>query len=487
MRWNPLSAIILQERLKNDKKIIINPVTRISGFMEIQADIENNQVVDAKTEGLLFRGFEKMLKGRNPFDAVYFTQRICGICSTAHSMASALALEDAMGVVPSEQGRYLRDIIHGCEFLQNHIRHFYQYTIPDFVKLPEDYPLFKAQHNDFRLPKEKNDRMVKDYFDSLNLSRSAHEMLAVLGGKVPHNHGVFIGGITTQATADKIIKIKSILHSIYQFINDRMLPDVYIISEYYKDYFTIGKGYGNLLSFGCFNGYKNLGTLYVNPLVYTGSKTSVFNPDNITEEIDYAWYKDIQKNADKPFETDPETDMSKPGAYSWVKAPRYNNLSYETGPLARQWLSGGYRNGISTMDRTIARVLEARKIALLMNTLLDNLIPGVSIQEKYSIPETAVGKGLIDTTRGALGHWLKVNNQVISFYQIITPSAWNLSTRSSNGMKGTAEQALIGTPVKDINNPVELGRTVRSFDPCISCATHVYTEGKRINTIQVIP
>ncbi|WHH60783.1 nickel-dependent hydrogenase large subunit [Petroclostridium sp. X23] len=468
------------------KKIIINPVTRISGFMEIQADIENNRVVDAKTEGLLFRGFEKMLNGRNPFDAVYFTQRICGICSTAHSMASTLALEDAMGVIPSEQGRYLRDIIHGCEFLQNHIRHFYQYTIPDFVKLPENYPLFKAEHNDFRLPKQKNDRLVKDYFDSLDLSRSAHEMLAVLGGKVPHNHGVFIGGISTQATTDKIIKIKSILHSIYQFINDRMLPDVYTISEYYKDYFAIGRGYENLLSFGCFNGYKNLGTLYVNPLVYTNGRISVFNPDNITEEIDYAWYKDRQ-STDKPFEADPEADMSKPGAYSWVKAPRYNNLPYETGPLARQWLSGEYRNGISTMDRTIARVLEARKIALIMNTLLENLIPGVSVQKEYSIPETTVGKGLIDTTRGALGHWLKIKNQVISFYQIITPSAWNLSTRSSNDMKGTAEQALIGTPVKDIKNPVELGRTVRSFDPCISCATHIYMGGKHINTIHVIP
>jgi len=466
------------------KKIIINPVTRISGFMEIQADIENSRVVDAKTEGLLFRGFEKMLKGRNPFDAVYFTQRICGICSTAHSMASTLALEDAIGVVPSEQGRYLRDIIHGCEFLQNHIRHFYQYTIPDFVKLPEDYPLFKAEHNDFRLPKEKNDRLVKDYFDSLDLSRSAHEMLAVLGGKVPHNHGVFIGGITTQATTDKIIKIKSILHSIYQFINNRMLPDVYIIAEYYNDYFAIGRGYDNLLSFGCFNSYKNLGTLYINPLVYTDGKISVFNPDNITEEIDYAWYKDKQ-NSDKSFEANPEADMNKPQAYSWVKAPRYNNLPFETGPLARQWLSGEYRNGISTMDRTIARVLEARKIALIMNTLLENLIPGVSVQKEYSITETAVGKGLIDTTRGALGHWLKINNQVISFYQIITPSAWNLSTRSSNDMKGTAEQALIGTPVKDINNPVELGRTVRSFDPCISCATHVYIDGKYAKTMTV--
>jgi len=468
------------------KKIIINPVTRISGFMEIQADIENSQVADAKTEGLLFRGFEKMLNGRNPFDAVYFTQRICGICSTAHSMASTLALEDAIGVVPSEQGRYLRDIIHGCEFLQNHIRHFYQYTIPDFVKLPEDYPLFKAENNDFRLPKEKNDRLVKDYFDSLDISRSAHEMLAVLGGKVPHNHGVFIGGITTQATTDKIIKIKSILHSIYQFINNRMLPDVYTIAEYYRDYFSIGRGYGNLLSFGCFNGYKNLGTLYVNPLVHTGGITSVFNPENITEEIDYAWYKDRQ-NAGKPFEADPEADMSNSQAYSWIKAPRYNNLPFETGPLARQWLSGEYRNGISTMDRIITRVLEARKITLVMNTLLKNLIPGVSVQKEYSIPEAAIGKGLIDTTRGALGHWLKIDNQVISFYQIITPSAWNLSTRSGNDMKGTAEQALIGTPVRDINNPVELGRTIRSFDPCISCATHVYAGGKHINTIQVVP
>lgn len=310
-------------------------------------------------------------------------------------------------------------------------------------------------------------------------------MLAVLGGKVPHNHGVFIGGITTQATTDKIIKIKSILHTIHRFINDRMLPDVYIIAEYYKDYFSIGRGYGNLLSYGCFNGYKNLGTLYVDPLTYTGGITSVFNPNDITEEIDYSWYKDRQ-NSYKPLETVPDEDMSKAQAYSWVKAPRYNDMPFETGPLARQWLSGEYRNGISTMDRTIARVLEARKIAVVMNTLLENLIPGISVQKEYSVPEAATGKGLIDTTRGALGHWLKINKSVISFYQIITPSVWNLSTRSSNNVKGTAEQALIGTPIKDMMNPIELGRTIRSFDPCISCATHVYTGGKHVNTIQVV-
>ncbi|WP_240620118.1 nickel-dependent hydrogenase large subunit, partial [Peribacillus acanthi] len=192
------------------KRIVINPLTRISGFMEIDVIVEQNQVVEAKTKGNLFRGFEQMLVGRSPFDAVYFTQRICGICSAAHSMASSLALEDALNIEPMEQGRYLRDIIHCCEFLQNHIRHFYQYTVPDFVKI-EQNPLFQSDHDDFRLPKAINDRITQHFFDSLTISRLAHQMLAVLGGKAPHNHGVFIGGITTQATAEKVVHLDSIL------------------------------------------------------------------------------------------------------------------------------------------------------------------------------------------------------------------------------------------------------------------------------------
>lgn len=460
------------------KRIVINPVTRISGFMEIEAFIENNMVIEAKTEGLLFRGFEKMLIGRSPFDAVYFTQRICGICSTAHSMASTLALESAMNITSTEQGRYLRDIIHGCEFLQNHLRHFYQYTLPDFIRLPEEYPLYNTDHNDFRLPKEKNELLAKHYFDSLDISRQAHEMLSVLGGKAPHNHGVFIGGITTQATTDKIIKIKSILNTISRFIKDKMIPDVYTLSEYYPDYYHNGGGYGNLLSYGCFDNYKDLGTLYVNPLTYSMGNVEAFVQSEIAEDIDYAWYSGDGM---------PEADMDKPKAYSWVKAARYKGVPYESGPLARQWLTGEYRHGISTMDRIVARVLEAKKIAEVMDILLGNLIPGVSVQQEYSIPEAAEGSGLIDTTRGALGHWIRIENSLISFYQIITPSGWNLSTRSSKDIKGTAEQALIGTAVRNENSPVELGRIIRSFDPCISCATHVYSNGKHIRTIKVIP
>lgn len=467
-------------------RIVINPVTRISGFMEIDAVIDNNTVVDVKTEGLHFRGFEKMLAGRNPFDAVYFTQRICGICSAAHSVASTLALEAAMGIVPTEQGMYLRDIIHGCEFIQNHIRHFYQYTIPDFARLPDKYPLYTTEHNDFRLPKNKNDEIAVHYFESLDISRSAHEMQAVLGGKAPHNHGIFVGGITAPANTDKIIKIKSILHRILQFIIDKMIPDAYTIAHYYNDYYKIGAGYGNLLSYGCFNGYKKLGTLYVNSSFYSQGNFSVLNYGEITEEIDYSWYQD-KMGKYKPMDTVPEADMSKSQAYSWVKAPRYAGMPCEVGPLARQWLSGEYRNGISTMDRTIARVLEAKKIAEILSILIDNLIPGLSVQKEYDIPNSASGAGLIDTTRGALGHWLKIDNQKLSFYQIIPPSVWNLSTQGNNNLRGTAEQALVGTVIQDLKNPVELGRIIRSFDPCVSCATHVYSQGEFIKTIQVVP
>lgn len=472
--------------MRKTKRIVINPVTRISGFMEIDAVIDNDVVTDAITEGLLFRGFEQMLEGRSPFDAVYFTERICGICSTAHAMASTMALENAMGIVISQQGKYLRDIIHGCEFLQNHIRHFYQYVIPDYIKLPDVDTLFETNHDDFRLPKKKNDLIAKHYFDSLDISRSAHEMLAILGGKAPHNHGIFIGGITSQATTEKIKRLRSILSNIMQFINNIMIPDSYMIADYYKEYFKLGRGYGNLLTFGCFNKYEKLGTLYVNPLEYSNNSISKLNPDEITENIYSSWYKSKDETY-TPFETIAEPDMEKSDAYSWVKAPRYKGLPFEVGPLARMWLCGAYRNGISTMDRTLARVLETKKIAEIISILLNNLIPGVSDQERYTVPESAYGMGLTDTTRGALGHWIKIDNSVISFYQIITPSAWNLSTRCENIQPGPAEKAIIGTPVRNVDFPVEIGRTVRSFDPCISCATHVYSQGNLIKTIKVVP
>ncbi|MFC3769539.1 nickel-dependent hydrogenase large subunit [Paenibacillus sp. GCM10012303] len=464
------------------KRITINPITRISGFMELDVTVENGAVTQAATKGTMFRGFEQMMVGRSPFDAIYLTQRICGICSTAHSVGASLALEDALGVTPTEQGRYLRDVIHGCEFLQNHIRHFYQYGLPDFVKIPEVNTIYDTDHGDYRLPREVNDKLAAHYFDSLRVSRLAHKMLAVFGGKAPHNHGIFVGGFTTPASADSLLQAKSILKEIQAFTNETMIPDVYLLAEYYPDYYKIGAGPGNLMSFGVFDRYEQLGTLYVEPGVYQQGQFKPFDREKITEHLDRSWYAGPQ--AYRPFESIPEPDMEKPGAYSWVKAPRYDGLPFEVGPLARLWLSGEYRNGISTMDRTIARVLEMKKVAEIVEVLLDAIVPGTAVQEQWGIPLSAQGAGLVDTTRGALGHWVKLQDKKLSFYQIITPSAWDFSA-STPASRGTAESALIGAPIADADNPVEIGRILRSFDPCMSCATHVYRPGYEPKTIRV--
>ena len=468
------------------ERIILNPVTRISGFMEIEAMVEDGKIADAKTRGLMFRGFEMMLNGRSPMDAIYYTERICGICSTAHALASTLALEQAFGITPTEQGRYLRDFMHGCEFLQNHIRHFYQFTVPDFVKLPQEYSLYRTDNTDFRIPKEKNDRISGHYFDSLQISRSAHQLLAVFGGKAPHTHGVFLGGTTAQINADHIVRARSILLEIEQFIENVMIPDVGIIAQYYPEYYNNGKGYGNLLSYGCFDRYPALGTLYLEPMASVSGEIRALDPERITEEIDYSWYTD-QVDSYTPMETIPMDDQNKPDAYSFIKSSRLESLSFESGPLARQWLSGEYRHGISTMDRYIARVFEARKIIEILNILLDNMIIGDTGQSIYRTPVSAEGAGLIDTTRGALGHWLKIENQLLSFYQVITPSVWNLSSRGNDGKPGTGEQALIGTELADQDNPVEIGRIIRSFDPCVSCATHVFYPDGESKLITIVP
>lgn len=468
--------------MSGSKRIVINPVTRLSGFLELDVTVEDNAVADAKTKGVMFRGFEQMMVGRSPFDAIYLTQRICGICSTAHSVASSTALEDALGVEVTEQGRYIRDIIHCCEFLQNHLRHFYQYSLPDFVKMPPEFPLFTSENHDYRIPKEINDILATHYFESLNYSRLAHQMLAVLGGKAPHNHGIFVGGFTTPPDAEKIIHIKSILDKISNFIENKMIPDTYTVAKYYPELFQLGGGPGNLMSFGAFNNYKELGTLYTEPLVYINRKTEAFDSKYIEEKIRYSWYKGNETS--RPFDEMQGPDMDKEDAYTFVKAPRYKGVPMEVGPLARLWLSGEYRNGISAMDRTIARSLEAKKIADIMEVLIDQIIPDTHVQKKWLLPDKAQGAGLVETTRGALGHWVKIENNLISFYQIITPSAWDFSA-SDESSKGTAELALMNTPLKDLENPVELGRILRSFDPCMSCATHVYRPGKEVISIKV--
>ncbi len=468
------------------RTITINPLTRISGFLEIRVQVENHQVVDAQSSGWLFRGFEQMLFGRPPLDATYFTERICGICSAAHSIASTTALEDALAIYPSAHDQMLREIIHGCEFLQNHLRHFYQYTLPDYIKGPELAPLLPASHQNYHLSAADNQRLVDRYLASVRYSRLAHEALAVLGGKAPHNHGNFVGGVTVNLDISKLTKVRSLIREIMTFIDGAMLDDVLTVARYYPEYYQMGVSFGHLMSYGLYNSGLAGVESYLSPQVLLDGQRSSLAPDLITENVQHAWYRSEQENLTPTDYDEAVPAYGKEDAYSWVKAPRYQGRPMEVGPLARMWLSGRYRHGMSAMDRTIARVLEASLISHIVDQLLQAVEPQPAQQHPIEIPDQGNGSGLIDTTRGSLGHWLAISDKVIAHYSIITPSGWNLSPKDAHGVRGVAEQALIGTVISDLEHPVEIGRIVRSFDPCVSCATHVFGGGGAPITLEIL-
>jgi hydrogenase large subunit len=169
----------------------------------------------------------------------------------------------------------------------------------------------------------------------------------------------------------------------------------------------------------------------------------------------------------------------KPEAYSWIKAPRYLDAVHEVGPLARMWVNGDYRRGISAMDRIIARAIEAKKVAEALATWVDSLRPGSPVYTHKRTPLSATGVGLTEAPRGALGHWVAIAGGKISRYQIVTPTAWNASPRDDVSQAGAIEQALIGTPVADPQNPIEVLRVVHSFDPCLACSVHGVRAGGR--------
>ncbi len=456
-------------------RIIIDPVTRIVGFLEINARAENNVIVEADASGLMYRGFETMLLGRSPLDATYFTERICGICSTAHATASTLALENALIVEVPVNDQYLRDIMHGLEFIQNHLRHFYLLVLPSYVKIKGTRLTEEVSYSDYRLPEAINQRLTQHYQESFEYSRLAHEGHALLGGKAPHTHGIFVGGVTTIINSYNLTKLQDIIQRIRGFVSDKMKEDTQIIAEYYADYYQKGISYPNFLSYGVFDRYTDPDITYLKAGVQINGRKYPFQPKLIKEQILHTWFTTEQG----------EIDKNKQDAYSYIKAPRYEGLAMEVGPLARLTLTGEYTKGHSCMDRIVARTLETEKILSIVENLLNRVELLTNNQKVISIPEEAIGAGMVDTTRGALGHFLQIKNKVIHHYNIITPTVWNLSPKDEENNPGVIEQALIGTAINNVNEPIEIGRIVRSFDPCIACATH-FLGGNEEKTIEVL-
>jgi hydrogenase large subunit len=266
---------------------------------------------------------------------------------------------------------------------------------------------------------------------------------------------------------------------VLSFISNAYIGDVEYVASVYRDYYGIGKGYGNLLSFGVFS--QDSGTkLLKRGRIVGGSQTvRTLETGAITEGVTYSWYSDSTDNLN-PTVGDTIPAYPKNNAYSWMKAPRYRGEPYEVGPLARMWVNGNYRKGISVMDRHLARAYEARKIATAMRTWVDKIVIGGPVYTKHTPVLSADAMGLTEAPRGALGHWVQINNGKLSLYQVITPTCWNASPRDNNGTLGPIEEALIGTTVENINEPVEVLRVIHSFDPCMSCAVHMIRADEKV-------
>jgi hydrogenase large subunit len=506
------------------KKIVIHPITRIEGHLKVEAVVDNGEIKDASISGTMFRGIEIMLKGRDPRDAVMITQRICGVCPEPHAIASVSAVEEYAGLkdkIPVN-GILLRNLILGTRSIADHILHFYILSGLDYIDpaqvmeyngadqdlnilkffLQQGYsrPFLPRDEIDYRLDTKTTNIVVGHYIKAMDIYRKAQQAATLFGGKWPHDAAVVSGGVSQRLTADRITEFIWRLEEIADFVKNYYLPDVIAVAKAYNDYLEIGKGCRNLLAYdsyqtssnGRFNDY-----LFKGGLVNNIDKYNKINIDNITEDITHSWYKESEPLYPGEGKTEPTADKKK--AYSWVKSPRYDSMVYEVGPLASvlttyfgkkdphiknmvdsslSEIGTDISSMYSVAGRHLARVLSANILADQLSVWARELKVEEPTTVEYDPPSDGKGIGLCAAPRGALGHWLNVEDGRISNYQVITPTAWNASPKDKDGQPGPYEQALIGIKVKESQSPVEILRVIRSFDPCTACAVHLVTPKK---------
>jgi hydrogenase large subunit len=517
-------------------KIIIDPVTRIEGHLKIECVVENGVVKDARATGSLFRGLELILRGRDPRDAQIITQRICGVCPQSHGIAATLNLDSAFGIADKipNNGRIIRNLIHGAHSAQDNILHFYHLAALDYVNVADvaeyegndsqlnsikDFinrgalePFLPRYEGDYRLPAAVNQQAVAHYVKALEMRRIGHEAVAIFSGKIPHSVGVVPGGVTSIPTADSIMAYIWKVKILQDFINNVYIPDVLAVAGAYSDYAGIGVGCKNLLSYGMLDldgtsaDYATRERLFKQGTVSADLKPVPLDTRKIAEQVKHSWYEDATNNL-HPSKGDTRPQYGKAGAYSWAKAPRYEGKVYEVGPLARvavtyargeprmKGMVDGALNALkaspsalfSVLGRHLARALSAKFIIDSLEGWALQLKPGEPAYTEYQLPDEAMGMGITEGTRGALGHWINIKDKKIANYQAVVPTTWNISPMDDKGQHGPIEQALIGTKVKDEKNPFEVVRIVRSFDPCLACAVHCVTpKGRDLGRFRVV-
>ncbi|WP_129629486.1 nickel-dependent hydrogenase large subunit [Candidatus Oscillochloris fontis] len=567
-------------------KIAIDPVTRIEGHLRVEVQVEDGRVVDAWSSSTMFRGMEMILRDRDPRDAWVFTQRICGVCTTVHALASIRAVEDALQIQIPNNARLLRNIIAATLYIQDHVVHFYHLHALDWVDIVSalsadpaktaelaqsisDWPKSTTSyftaiqdrvkrfvesgqlgifangywgHSAYKLPPEANLMAVAHYLEALDWQKELIKIHAILGGKNPHPQTFLVGGMAApidpnaqkSINAGRIAQMRSLAQEALQFVSQVYIPDLLAIASFYKDWGAIGGGVGNFLSYGDFptssdgsvNSFWTPRGVMLDKAV--GSAPGVVDQQKVSEYVTHSWYTYSGGDAIPlhPWqgETQPNYTGPKPpydwldtaGKYSWLKTPRYDDAPMEVGPLARTLMA--YASGntatvdtvnavlkqlgvgaevlFSTLGRTAARGIETLLMCdqLLgwIDELADNIGRGdlaIHNNERWNPatwPKEAEGWGFMEAPRGALGHWVRIKDGKIANYQCVVPTTWNGSPRDAKGVRGPYESALIGTPVENLDQPLEILRTIHSFDPCMACSVHlVDSRGVEINRIQV--
>ncbi len=508
---------------KKKNRVVVDPVTRIEGHLRIEVELKDGKVKDAWSSGTMARGIEQLLKGKDPRDASYVTSRICGVCYSVHQLCSAYALDDAFGANVPVGGTLLRNLVMGAQYIYDHPLHFYHLCALDYidimaiakykgkdaelnaikekvlglVKSNDTYPLTPRYEPDEFCVKDPDTVItaVKHYLDALKMQAKARNMGAIFGGRQPHYQSIVAGGFTQLPTITQVMKFRTMLDEQAKFINEVYIPDVVAFGTgplWPLAKAGIGGGHLNYLSYGSLQKEPPKKDLLFPSGVIIGLnpaniQVEAFDAKHITEAVNYAWYK-REKKPKHPAKGTQDFDLNKKRAYSFVKAPRYKGHAVEVGPLARQIIAKnpallklvqkGAMPGV--VARHAARALETAQVVDACYKWIDQLLvemtkPGFKIHDtkQWNPPDKGQGVGFYEPPRGALGHWIKIKDKKIDNYQCVVPSTWNASPRCNKKIKGQYEQALIGAPVPDKNNPINVVRIIRSFDPCLACAIHL--------------
>jgi len=557
------------------ERVVVDPITRIEGHLRIEAQMNGNTIEQAYSAGTMVRGIEIILRGRDPRDAWAYAQRICGVCTLVHGIASVRSVEDALKYKIPPNAQLIRNLMIAAQYVHDHVMHFYHLHALDWVdvvsalkadpkatsdlaqKISPTWPnssvgYFADQqaklkkfveagqlgifakaywgHPAYKLPPEANLMAVSHYLEALAWQRDVVKLHTIFGGKNPHPN-FLVGGVPcpidlnsdSAINMERLSQVQDIIKKMQEFVDKVYVPDTLAIASFYKDWFKQGEGLGNFMTYGDFpeKGMDDPASFLIPSGVILNRNLSEIHPvdlnadDQIQEFIAHSWY-DYSDGKDKglhPYAGETALNYTGPKppykqlevdqSYSWMKSPRWKGQAVEVGPLARvlmlyakghahtkelvdytlKYLDAPIEALYSTLGRTAARTLETKVIADNMQTWFDNLVANIkagdtktfneTLWEPSSWPSKAQGVGFMEAPRGALAHWIVIEDQKIANYQAVVPSTWNAGPRDTKNQAGAYEASLAGHTLHDPKQPIEILRTIHSFDPCIACAVHV--------------